>query len=249
MVRSDRIRSRIALATVLLTLMPCKSVIGAEKRKTPEAEVTSASARAELSIPGVTKKAVMDGLVEGMTEQEYTIGSVSEYKAVFERPGGFWVDLFMGSRFNSSTVWRVTYSVFEVSGSVRVKTDIGIVTNPGSGFEKVEEANQKKHHRKIQGFLNQLRDRLDAPAGRDSTESVADSLGSGFAQEGTITVLLNNGEKIAAVKVSPVGMGSVKVVAVGGEAEYYDASVIRSITGTNGEDLTSKVLDDRRSVP
>src|SRR5215471_14011214 len=99
---------RLLVSLVVLALGCASSgsakALAAAKAHEDEAEVTSPSGRAEISIPFVTKKSVLDALVERMTDSGYTVGNVSEYRAVFEKAGGFWADVLFGSDYNRSAV-------------------------------------------------------------------------------------------------------------------------------------------------
>lgn len=125
-------------------------VPAAAPKKTP-------SGRPEVVIPGTTKKSVVDALASQMIAQGYSVGRIDDYRAQFEKPGGFWLDLLAGSRFNSSAVWRVSYSVLDTQEGVRVLAEMGAVTNPGSGFEKVTEIKGGKNAAAIQSILEAVK--------------------------------------------------------------------------------------------
>jgi hypothetical protein len=92
-----------------------------------------------------------------MIAQGYSIGKIDDYKAQFEKPGGFWLDLLAGSRFNSTAVWRISYSLVETEGGVRVLADMGAVTNPGSGFERITVIKGGKNAAAVQSILDAVK--------------------------------------------------------------------------------------------
>jgi hypothetical protein len=117
----------------------------------------TSSGRPEVIIAGTTKKAVVDALANQMIARGYSVGQIDDYHAQFEKPGGFWLDLLLGSRFNSSAIWRVSYTLLDTQEGVRVMAEMGGVTNPGSGFEKVTEIKGGKNAAAIQSILDVVR--------------------------------------------------------------------------------------------
>lgn len=129
------------------------------KASTPVRSTTTStpSGKPEVLIPGSSKKSVTDALVNQMIAQGYSIGKIDDYKAQFEKPGGFWLDLLAGSRFNSTAVWRISYSLVETEGGVRVLADMGAVTNPGSGFERITVIKGGKNAAAVQSILDAVK--------------------------------------------------------------------------------------------
>ena len=129
--------------------------------------------RPEVVIPRASKKAVVDALAGQMSQQGYSVGRIDDYRAQFEKPGGFWLDLLAGSRFNSTAIWRVSYTLFDSPEGVRVYADMGAVTNPGSAFEKVTEVKGGKNAVAIQSILEAVK---NIAANTSAQPSAADTM-------------------------------------------------------------------------
>ena len=130
--------------------------------------------RPEIAIPGTTKKVVLDALVGQMTRRDYTIRRIDEYRAQFEHPGGFWLDVLAGSRFNRDAPWRISYTIFDAVEGVHVVADVGVVTNPGSALEHVTDVRNLRNSAAIQTILDAIKVEVSrthsaAPTTTDST--------------------------------------------------------------------------------
>jgi hypothetical protein len=122
--------------------------------------------RPSITIPGASKKSVIDALSGRMTAQGFRIILIEDYRAQFEKEGGFWADMLFGSRYDSRTVWRVWFSLFDSPEGVRIFADMGAVTNPGSAFERINEIRGGKNGAAMQEVLEAVKDetaRIGAP--------------------------------------------------------------------------------------
>ena len=67
--------------------------------------------------------------------------------------------------------------------------------------------------------------------------------------DASYVILLENGLVIPADIIQPSGVGQIKVTEPDGNVRYLSAAKIKSITDRNGEDVTSRALDERRVLP
>src|SRR5436309_1756625 len=93
--------------------------------------------RPEVTIPNVSRKQVVDATTNHFVDQGFSVKAVDDYKMVFEKDGGFWLSMLAGSKFNSNAIWRVALTTLTAGDGIRIVSDVGAVTNPGSGFEQV----------------------------------------------------------------------------------------------------------------
>lgn len=116
----------------------------------------------EVVIHGTTRKAVLDALATMMVDREYSIVSIQDYKAVFEKDGGFLGSVLFGSGYDASTKKRASFDVLETGSSVRIVATFEMVSNPGSAFERRSDASKSgKAKKQIQELLDALKDQLE----------------------------------------------------------------------------------------
>lgn len=118
------------------------------------------SGRPEVLITGATKKEIVDTLVGEVLATGMQLKRMDEYSAVFgKRDESFGAALLFGSRYDSTPEMRVTFNFVDVPGGVRVYCTGAMVTNPGSSFERVNDATAA-NGKEIQAMLERLRSRL-----------------------------------------------------------------------------------------
>jgi hypothetical protein len=152
----------ITLSTVILTA--CATT----------ASLHTPSGRPEVTIEGVTKKQVMDAVVSEMLGDGTQIKDMNEYGATFgKRTENFMAMLLLGSGYDSVPEERTTFNLVDSDDGVRVFASTGMVTNPGSAFEKNMNLT-KSQADSIQKMLVRLKNRFNGDP--IVTESVVGSV-------------------------------------------------------------------------
>lgn len=118
------------------------------------------SGRPEITIPGVARKQVVDVLVADLLSHGLQVRKVDEYSAVFaKRDDSFGAAVVYGSRYNATPEARITFNFVEVGGAVRVFCSAAMVTNPGSGHERINDVTVAQGQ-VIQDMLQRLRSKF-----------------------------------------------------------------------------------------
>ena len=118
------------------------------------------SQRPEVTISGTTKKEILDVVVDNMLADGFQIKQMNDYSAVFGKlDRSLSGALLSGSKYDSTPEMRVTYNMVETGNAIRVFCSVAMVTNPGSGFERVTDVTGGKLAHKIQAMLERLKAR------------------------------------------------------------------------------------------
>lgn len=106
----------------------------------PVQSLGTASGRPEIVIHA-TKKQVVDVIVARALSRGSQVRSVSDYAVVLARraDGNFAASLLYGSRYDSTPEARIHLNLVDVPEGVRVFARGEMVTNPGTGFERVSD--------------------------------------------------------------------------------------------------------------
>lgn len=116
------------------------------------------SQRPEVTISGSTKKEIFDILVNEMLASGAQIKQMNDYSVVFaKRDTSLGGSILYGSRYDSTPEMRITYNLVEINGATRVFCNAAMVTNPGSGFERVNDVTGGKLAYEIQAMLERLK--------------------------------------------------------------------------------------------
>lgn len=116
------------------------------------------SQRPEVTIPGVTKKEVIDVLVSEMVASGAQVRQTNDYTAVFsKRDTSLGGALVYGSKYDSFPETRLTFNFVDTSGGIRVFCNAAMITNPGSAFERVNDVTGGKTAHEMQGMLERLK--------------------------------------------------------------------------------------------
>lgn len=104
----------------------------------PPQPLATPTGRPEKTFTGLTKKQVTDAIVASALSRGSQVKSVSEYSVVLARRAeNTAAQILFGSRYDSVPEARVTLNLVDVPGGVQVYGRGEMVTNPGSGYEKV----------------------------------------------------------------------------------------------------------------
>jgi hypothetical protein len=116
------------------------------------------SQRPEVTISGATKKEILDVLVAEMLANGAQIKQMNDYSVVFgKRDSSLSGALLFGSKYDSTPEMRITYNMVETGKAIRVFCNAAMVTNPGSGFERVNDVTGGKLAHEIQAMLERLK--------------------------------------------------------------------------------------------
>lgn len=86
------------------------------------------------------KETFFDEVASSAVADSFEIREVNEYCIVLaKRNTSFGAALLFGSRYNTTPEERMTFTVIEVSGGIRIFATSAIVTNLGSAFEKTTQ--------------------------------------------------------------------------------------------------------------
>lgn len=136
-----------AMATAALVLWGCA---------TPMPPLTTPSGGPEVRIQGATKKQVLDKIVTATTSKGMQVKALNDYGiTVAKRMNDFRSTLIYGSRYDSNPEGRITFTLIEGPNGVHVMARAEMVTNPGSGFERVSDITSGESH-DLQGVLEEL---------------------------------------------------------------------------------------------
>lgn len=94
------------------------------------------------------KTQTKEAIIATFLSQEYQIVRDSEFQLVMDRPvrDDFAASFLFGSQWNSTPNARVAMT-FLGENPTRVTTQVQIVTNPGTGFERVTSLDQNRNWR------------------------------------------------------------------------------------------------------
>lgn len=142
---------RLILSALLLSLLIACAA--------PRPPLNTASGRPEVTIRNVTRKDVSDRIVGALASKGFAIRSANEFAIIGAKRADddFTLKLLYGSRYDRVPEQRITFTLIEASGTVRVFSTLQIVTNPGSAFERVDDLAESTKHDQ-QAMLMQLRD-------------------------------------------------------------------------------------------
>lgn len=141
------------------------------------------SGKPEVTIPNTSRRQVIDAIVDMAHQGNARVKSVSDYSVVLGRKmdgsasGDFLAGALFGSNYDRTPEARATFNVLEISNGTKVFASADIVTNPGSGFERTQNATAGQGAQ-LMNMLNRLKARFaDASASPPASPS-AQALGS-----------------------------------------------------------------------
>lgn len=131
--------------------------------------VNTISGRPEVIINGASSKDVSNTIVNFMLNNGFYLQERNEYQIIFgKKATDFGMMLLAGSRYDSVPEWRYIFNMVDVTGGTRVLTNIWVVTNPGSAFERVRELSTNSQAAlDMQRVLINLKSSLEKPENLD----------------------------------------------------------------------------------
>ena len=127
------------------------------------------SGRPEVTISGVTKKKIVDAVVNRELSKGWDLKSQTDSLLVFtKKDTSFGAKLLFGSKYDTVPENRLTFTMVEVEAGVRVLVKGEIITNPGSAFERVEDmtAANAKHAETFQATLEEIKTEVELTVGK-----------------------------------------------------------------------------------
>jgi hypothetical protein len=145
---------KVALAVFALAFGGCQTV----QHNTP-------SGKAEVQIANVTTDQVKAEIVNGMMTSGWIIQQDTPYALSFDKPvQNVMAAALLGSQYDATPTSRVTFVIAQNGPNVRIVTDIAIITNPGSGFERRTPTNNSADGAHVQAMLDGLAGKLNPSA-------------------------------------------------------------------------------------
>lgn len=139
----------------------------------PPQPLATASGNPEVLLRGVDRQVVMDALVAELAASGATIRSNTTNQLVVGKrlENNFAAQFFFGSRYDSVPEARITYTVAPLpTGHVRVFGRAAVVTNPGSGFERVNDVTAGEG-KQIQAMLERMKASIEGSASISAPKS------------------------------------------------------------------------------
>jgi hypothetical protein len=118
--------------------------------------LNTASGRPEITICGVSKKALMDRIVAGSVKSGYTIASINNYQVATTKP------ISSSSKYDPTPENRLTWTLSDnEAGCTHIDIMMQVAINPGTASERIIEWTGGKAAEELQGSLVKLKAKLD----------------------------------------------------------------------------------------
>lgn len=126
---------------------------------------TTPSGKAETTIANTTTDQVKAEIVNGMMTAGYIIRQDTPYALSFDKQLQDFGAMFVyGSQYDSFPSSRVSFAIAQVGSNVRIVSDVAVITNPGSAFERRTATNNSTDGAQVQAMLDGLKRRLNPSA-------------------------------------------------------------------------------------
>lgn len=121
-------------------LMLCSILLSGCATQVPD-RLTTASGKPEVTINDVTKADVIASVVEHAMSGDGIVKSVNDHEVVIVKKieGNFLASFLYGSRYDSNPEVRLHLNFVQSGKAVKLYARAGIVTNPGSAFERTTD--------------------------------------------------------------------------------------------------------------
>lgn len=124
-------------------------------------DLGTASGRPEITT-NVSMDRLKPELMAAMMNRGYSMHRDSGVSLSMEKPLTGMAAAFFGSRYDPNPAARITFTFIQSTDQLRLIADMAMVTNPGSGYERLTPANRSQDARIIQSFLEDLKARIEA---------------------------------------------------------------------------------------
>lgn len=120
----------------------------------------------EVTICGISKNEVMEKFAAGLSMKGANIRNTSNYQIVVGRPvDNPLIAALYGSRYDSTPEARVIFTFADVNNCTYIGARLQIVTNPGSGFERITDISRGKDAYQLQQDLEELKSTIERQRG------------------------------------------------------------------------------------
>ena len=133
---------------------------------TAQPRLSTPSGRPEITIAGATRQAVANYIADSAAAKGFTIVEMTDSRVRMENQGGMREALLIGSSFNTTPVYRYTYTLLDAAGGVRVLLDSKLVTIPPSVFETPTNFAQGRPAKELQSSLERMRESFERAANK-----------------------------------------------------------------------------------
>ena len=123
----------LAVAMLCICITGCATVQQTPSLNTP-------SGRPEITVPADRVDSVIAYVLSFSIDRGYTIRQQTPAMIMMERPANdLQTSMLYGTRFNANPNLRSTWIIIRSGDTSRIVGDFAIVTNPGSGYEYVNQ--------------------------------------------------------------------------------------------------------------
>jgi len=142
----------LLLAMVLMMVSGCATV----------QPIRTGSGMPEVTICGISKNEVMEKFVAGLSMKGVNIRNTNNYQIVVSKPvDNPLIAALYGSRYDSTPEARVIFTFADVNNCIYIGARLQIVTNPGSGFERITDISRGKDAYQLQQDLEELKSTIE----------------------------------------------------------------------------------------
>lgn len=134
--------------SLLLILLACATV----------QPISTQSGMPEITICGIGKPELMEKFAASFSMGSANIRSISNYQIVIGQPvKDPLVRSLYSSRYDSNPEYRAIFTFADVGGCTYIGARIQIVTNPGSGFERINDVSRGRDAYDLQQELEKVK--------------------------------------------------------------------------------------------
>jgi hypothetical protein len=124
--------------------------------------IPTESGKPEIIIHKTTKEKVANEIINDTSSKGFMLVSSAPNLIILDKPAEGVMAYFYGSHQNPIPNHRLQIQLTDVQGGVRILINLFIVTNPGTGLEKLENRNHSKDAYEIYQALQNLKMRLES---------------------------------------------------------------------------------------
>ena len=92
-----------------------------------------------------------------MLAKGYQVKNITDHMAVYRKMSSAGMAMLLGSRYDPIPEDRVSCTILESDGGVRIVATVAVVTNPGSAFERIWDLSMGKQGHAFQAELEQFK--------------------------------------------------------------------------------------------
>lgn len=124
--------------------------------------IPTGSGMPEVTICGVRKNEVMEKFAAGLSMKGVNIRNTSNYQIVVGKPvDNPLIAALYGSKYDSTPEARIIFTFADINNCTYIGARLQIVTNPGSGFERITDISKGKDAYQLQQELEELKSTVE----------------------------------------------------------------------------------------